>query len=374
MKKEKYKNIIVSSLIYIFPHYYLIKHIPTAAVIIASTLLLSNKKIKSFIFLTLPFTFLVITQLIFLHIQNYQAFISKVFMIYVFYLSYFFARNYLDTNSIKIIKSSFFIVFIYALFSGLSYLLNYSNFLPSFNCPENNLSQLGILRCATFGEGSYFGNYLVMVMLILNINIFCIFIMTLISFSPGSFIGFAQLLLVKIIPSNLRNYINYLTLFATPIIIYYLLNLFLRIYSETSSPLERWGFVKAAFYMFIDSPFIGIGIGQFGYQLDNYSDFNHIIESAQQGKRFIPNNVIAEILSEQGLFGFIILLPGLIKFFNIKDQFTRSDKLIFLFSLFSACPTLYQVFLGFMFGIYSNKINLSVNTNQNKLTKFYLGN
>jgi hypothetical protein len=366
MKKEKYKNIIVSSFIYIFPHYYLIKHIPTAAVILASTLLLSNKKIKSFIFLTLPFTFLVISQLIFLHIQNYQAFISKVFMVYVFYLSYFFARNYLNSDSIKIIKSSFFIVFIYALFSGLSYILNYSNFLPPFNCPENNLSQLGILRCATFGEGNYFGNYLVMVMLILNVNIFFIFIMTLISFSPGSFIGFIQLLLAKIIPSNFRNYFNYFTLFAGPIIIYCLLDFFLENYPETSSVVERWSFVKSAFYMFADSPFIGVGIGQFGYQLENYSDLNHIIDSTNQGVRFIPNNVIAEIFSEQGIFGFIILLPGLFKFFNIKDEFTRSDKLIFLFSLFSACPTLYQVFLGFMFGIYTNKINLGYNPCQKK--------
>lgn len=364
MNREKYKNTIVSFLVYIFPHYYLIKHIPTASVIFASVMLISNKKIISFIFLTLPFTFLVITQFIFLHIQNYHAFVTKVFMVYVFYLSYFFARNYLDSSSIKKIKTSFFIVFIYALFSGLSYLLNYSNFLPSFNCPENNISQLGLLRCATFGEGNYFGNYLVMVMLISNINIFFIFIMTLISFSPGSFIGFAQLFLCRIISSNLRNYINYLTLFLAPIIIYYLLDLFLRDYLETSSIVERWGFVKSSFYMFIESPFIGIGIGQFGYQLANYSDFNHIIDSASQGTRYIPNNVIAEIFSEQGLFGFFILLPGLLKVFNIKDEFTRSDKLIFLFALFSACPTLYQVFLGFMFGVYTNKINLSVNPNQ----------
>ena len=232
-------------------------------------------------------------------------------------------------------------------------------------CEPYNLSEIGLLRCATFGEGNYFGAYLGFISILFynSRNILQILpIGLLISFSPPSTLIYLYVLMKKF------RYESFVCMgvvcVAFVLIILYLLcdyNIseffFPNGVSQTSSTGERLEFIAASVRMFLDYPIAGVGIGQFGMNLDKYTDFSHFLNNIfLDDKRYIANSNIFELLSELGVFGLLFYMYIL---FNLKaigsPGLTKIEVVILVIFNGVFNPTIFSVINGLMIGILSNK-------------------
>jgi O-antigen ligase len=345
-------------LIISIPLYFNIKYFPLIAFALNfSNILNIRLNIKKLIYIFI-FLLLIIFQFSLIDIKNDVTFIYKILAILIFYISFEYGYQILNLNHYKWFKIQFYIVTCYAILSSPSYLLGYNYLLPSFNCPQTNLSEIGLLRCSTFGEGNLYGIYLILSGLLfyksIKLLLIC-FICSIIAFSPIP-IGILGILILskKFNTARIINIVIIALLIMLLIIYLYGKNYE---YSETSSFGERLEFIKIGITMFIENPIFGVGFGQYGENISEYTKFTHIIEKANEGFRYIPNNVIIEVLSEQGLFGLILFIVFFINTFKFSNHFPFSFLLLISYlSFFQACPSLYTLFIGIFMG-YIKKIN-----------------
>lgn len=88
-----------------------------------------------------------------------------------------------------------------------------------------------------------------------------------------------------------------------------------------------------------------------------YTEYDHVYRNSLDGSwTYIANSGVADVLSEQGLMGAILLfvyISNYIRSFRSNDQ--KLDFL-FVFLLISiAAPSYFQVYIGLLMGIYFAK-------------------
>lgn len=246
------------------------------------------------------------------------------------------------------------------MYSSVLYLTSNQEYLLPGTCEEKNINALGFLRCSTFQEGNYYATYLAFVLLIFGNSIF-VYIVSIV----GIFISSSPISLIAFAYFSVRRFLN--AKFANVTICIMLLLLFVFLYffgvvdgfhySPTSSLMERAEFIRAAIYMFKDSPLIGVGLGQYSENISRYTEYDHVYRNSLDGSwTYIANSGVADVLSEQGLMGAILLfvyISNYIRSFRSNDQ--KLDFL-FVFLLISiAAPSYFQVYIGLLMGIYFAK-------------------
>lgn len=329
------------------------------------------KNIKNFSYLYL-ILFICALQIVFNLTPFNEYFLRKVIGVILFCYAYYLSKNLFSGYYIKYLKYSLLITFLYALYSSPSYLFGYQNYLIPGTCPDNNISPFGLLRCSTFGEGNYFGTYsaLMGILFIGEVRwLFIALICSLISLSPiPIFVN------VYLFYSKLNYKIkSILILFFTILIIIFIGLYFIHgldlippsIKDSWDSPLssvsERLEFIRSSFLMFMDYPLFGVGFGQFGNALPQFTNFDHLARNTEGGFiRYIPNNFYAETISEQGLFGLIFAFYFLWKLCqSYNGQLGKREFILLVMILLMTVPTLYQIVLGIIFGVLSSgKVNL----------------
>lgn len=298
-----------------------------------------------------------------------NAFIRKFIAILLFILTYNLFYTYYDKRYDKYIISSLIIVIFYGIYSSMSYILGYHQYLIPGTCGTNNISPIGHLRCSTFGEGNYLGGYIAILILIYPNKtkqlILCL-IGGLISWSPTPIILFVYTL-YKFWISNINISRNLLLSFKIIIILAvilvllfiikpYILDIFSNS-SERSSLRERAEFIRSGIAMWLDYPLIGVGFGNYGFLLPEYSIFQHLIDrTLSENARFIANNNIAEFLSEQGLIGLSFYAYMLFKVTKISHPvFNRFQLIIILIFIGFTMPTFFQIIIAALLGILTSK-------------------
>jgi hypothetical protein len=332
------------------------------------------KHIKDFTYLYLLLT-LAALQIFFNLTPLNEYFLRKIIGITLFCYAFYLTKNLFSQNYIKYVKYSLVITFLYALYSAPSYLLGYQNFLIPGTCPDNNISPFGLLRCSTFGEGNYFGTYsaLMGILFVGNIRMLSIaMICSLISFSPIP-IFVNTYLFISRLSFKLKNILYILLIililiFSLLFFIYGLKLIPLSMKEAWESPMssvsERLEFISSSFLMFLDHPLFGIGFGQFGNALPQFTIFEHFVRNTESGFRYIPNNFYAETIAEQGLFGLIFALYFFRKLYDSYTGLLGKRELVFLvLLLLITVPTLYQIVMGVILGILSSgKANMVSNS------------
>lgn len=139
--------------------------------------------------------------------------------------------------------------------------------------------------------------------------------------SRGGFAGLIiSLAVIFLLSKNTKKhkglYIKIIAVFISTIIIFSLFLLIIApqgtitttIYqgmiARVGSSVERAVFLKAAWRMFLKSPFLGIGVGNFGPYYNKLS----FLSTVKVGDFRMVNNVPVEILAETGIFGFLAAL------------------------------------------------------------------
>jgi O-antigen ligase len=121
---------------------------------------------------------------------------------------------------------------------------------------------------------------------------------------------------------------------------------------DPGSLVKRIAFILAGLRMFADHPWLGVGLSQFGYFYNNYQPLG-ILGTAQTVK-LIPNNVYVELLSEQGLLGFLLFGGFLVTLYRRLRRPDlaplRATFIAILFAL-NAFPTYTVMFLWAFFGL-----------------------
>jgi O-antigen ligase len=143
--------------------------------------------------------------------------------------------------------------------------------------------------------------------------------------------------------------------------------------------ISRLSFYHKAYMMFLSSPFIGLGLGNYlntDVIINNpnlYFGSNNYKSSYAQEVAYSPHNIFFELLSETGILGLITFLLLCIYFlytdysFTLKGNkplwpFAVSSWVIFTYTLFNPYNTLY-IFGWFWFlrGIIEGQRKLAVN-------------
>lgn len=312
-------------------------------------------------------------------IISYDAFARKLAAIFVFIGTYSIFLTYYNQKYDKYLLISFGLVIAYAIYSAPSYILGYQNYLIPGTCGINNISDIGHLRCSTFGEGNYFGGYVALLLLIYQRSSkFMIlgFIGAIITWSPTPILIYfysiykliinkfwkkqpavtisSNILMLGLVLITLLNFQNIIELFSD--------------ISERSSLGERFEFIRAGLFMWIDHPLLGVGFGNFGYHLPEYTFFSHLIDrTLYEDSRFIPNNNITEFLSEQGLIGFCFYIYILNEVRKISHPiFSRVEIVILVLLIGLTMPTFFQIIIAALFGILIAKYRPSSSISSNK--------
>jgi hypothetical protein len=359
-----HKSIVLFFLL--IPFYFktdFIINIPLIGFIGLVFLILKKKTFNNKILLFIPYYFiLLIFQYNYIEILNISAYTNKLMAIFIFIIILSFITSYYNKKYDVIIYYSFIITLIYGLYSSLSYILGYQQYLIPGTCGDNNLSPLGHLRCSTFGEGNYYGGYISLVALILYgqkwflpLSLLAAFI----SFSPTPIFICIYLMLRSKIPGKfflITLQISCAIVIFITFFNYYFLefSLIKNIFgdSETSSFWERLEFIRSGFSMSFDNTLLGVGFGQFGYHLSSYSDYNHLINNANSGFRYIPNSNISEIISEQGLYGLVLYFYILYRLFNLNHPLLNRFELVIIFIFIGlTMPTLFQIVVAALLGV-----------------------
>ncbi len=367
---EKHTNIHIAVLFLLLPFYFktpFLVPLPFLGFLAVLPLLLNKHAYYNKILLFVPFYLMLgITQLIFNNNIQIYEYVTKLAAIIIFIITLSIVVTYYIKMYDRYLMYSFIIVILYALYSAPSYLMGYVNFLIPGTCLENNLSPLNHLRCSTFGEGNYFGGYLSLMILIFSqrtMFMVASLVGVLVSFSPIAMIVWLYLYLRKFI---LKGRFGFILISSITFIsfVFALLILDLSLIesifgnSETSSFWERFEFIRSSFKMWLDNIVIGIGFGQFGNFLPDYTLFNHLIIKANDGDRFIPNSNIPEILSEQGLFGLVFFCYILFKLFNLNHPVLTNYEIVIIFIIIGlAMPTLFQIVIAALLGVLISKFS-----------------
>lgn len=294
---------------------------------------------------------------------NDWVFITKLGAILLFGLSFCVAKAWHNEISDRFVNLSFCVSTIYAIYAAFSYMLGYSDFLVPGTGGPNNLSPYGHLRCGTFGEGNYYGGFLAFLALFFYARkkpLRLVAIMSCVALSPIPMILIGYLYLKRFYTGATRLNRRLLLMFGVFLVVGICICMIaftpkVEDMGDASSPLERFEFVRAGLAMWFDHPFFGVGMGQFGEILGQYSILPHILQRiSNEGYRYIANNNLAEVISEQGLMGLVFYAYIVHKFTKFCiDDLKPWEKFLYIFSLGMTMPTLFQVVVGAFLGILS---------------------
>ena len=293
---------------------------------------------------------------VFLWFAIKYASIILCFFIYILF------SNVSSDYSVAYVKAPLILSVVFALFVAPSYMLNYTPLLPPGICERNNLHFLtGHLRCGSFGEGNYFGLYLMIIAIAFH-RFRHIYFLCLV----GIFISSSTIALFVIIYLGLR------FLFGVPFYVMATVGLLVISYiifnqdilemlvtgkglPQRTSFGERLEFIRIGFRIFLDHPIVGVGAGQYGKYVGDYTDFPHLIEGSKYlDIRFISNNVIVEFLSEFGVIGFLMYLCviyALTSKLSHLNKFTKLENLMLLLLMSTAQPTFFILSNMLIFGL-----------------------
>ena len=322
-----------------------------------------NKNINycSFLIWIPLYALLSFIQIIFISDIDLNVFGIKLLTIFSFIAFFYFSQKFYCKYYDKYIIISLILTSIYAVYAAFSYLLVYNNYLIPGTCGISNINQYGILRCSTFGEGNYFGNYLALVSILYadRSRILCVtFLISLIAFSPIPIV----LILYLLVRNHIKNQ-YFIFIIILIYLIYYVSNteqILAAIYSETSSFGERCEFIRSAIAMAMDHLLLGVGLGQYGFNLPYYTNFQHLIQMQLSGVRFIPNNNFSELFSEQGIFGILFFWFYLKSFrYGFIGNLSHIPITILIILIGSAMPTLYLVYVSVLTGCISCKMKIN---------------
>ena len=339
------------------------------AIFLIFSYLFSYRYSKRLFYFTAAISVLSLLHIFFYKSQlNFNFFLLRVFAVLVFIWVCEIVKIGFLTSHLKYLKASFWFVFAYTIFAGFSFLGNYSFLLIPGTASQGNLTPLGILRCGTFGEGNYLGGYLALIALLFVKEpkmLIAAWIGCLIAYSPIPLILIPLLLFhvhflsMKFRWATLkRMYIAVLFLVAVlaPFYIYNIISdsidqyLNAESYNLKTSFVERTDFIVSGIKMWLKSPLIGQGFGQFSELLSDYATLPHLIIN-EENYRYIANNNFVEIASEQGVAGlcyYFMILWECENDFLRKRHFSAS---IFLFVLGIAMPTFFQIVVAGILGI-----------------------
>ena len=102
--------------------------------------------------------------------------------------------------------------------------------------------------------------------------------------------------------------------------------------SATASGGVRINEFITGWLMFIDNPFFGVGLGQYGFRFDIY-EWNSVLSLSAETIKRIPNNVYIEILSETGLIGFLFFFIFWYFWIFTLSSYSRTSKLMWSFGV-----------------------------------------
>jgi O-antigen ligase len=307
-------------------------------------------------------------QLFFLGVVDINAFVRKFIAIVLFILTFGILLQYYNQKYDKYVYFGLLIVIIYGFYSSFSYIFGYQDYLFPGTCGANNLSDIGHLRCATFGEGNYLGGYIALLTLIYSRQ-FKFRVMCLI----GAVISWSPTPIILILYTNYRQFIEKVKVnkrIKTSIDIMVFASIgfafllaqgsvyeMLNNASERSSLGERLEFIRAGLAMWLDNPIVGVGFGNYGYYLPQYTLFQHLMDrTLLEDARFIANNNIIEFLSEQGIIGFMFYIYVLFRASKvIHPTFSRQEVILLLVFIGLTMPTFFQIIVAALLGILASK-------------------
>jgi O-antigen ligase len=323
---------------------------------------------KDFIFVILIYLILSLIQYLFLRDLAIDVFFRKMAAIFVFIGTFSIFYEFYNEKYNKYFLASLIFVILYGIFSAFSYIFGYTEYLIPGTCAENNLTEFGLLRCSTFGEGNYLGGYIALTVLIFSRSALFMWLCllgALIAWSPIPFLIYiytvVKIIIVKYGVESYK-YKAAMILFALIFAATYFWNYdaISEIFSNTSdrsSLGERTEFIRAGFNMWIDHPLIGVGLGNYGDKLPEYTLLPHLFErTIYEDSRFIANNNLIEFLAEQGIFGLLFYIFILNRVSAGQHHLFNRKEIIFLILLIGfAMPTFFQIIVAALLGTFSAK-------------------
>lgn len=239
--------------------------------------------------------------------------------------------------------------------------------LPPLPGASNQSALVGgfsLLRAGTFLEGNFFGLYLLTALVLA----FCVRRLgvaailsgaVLVSLSTPNIAFMALLWLVvlarsaKSKPSNLLVVIPLVAILLLTPNAYWYRAIGEKVNDPSSqSVIERRGSADAALGMFLDNPFTGVGVGQYGLWFREYRPSYVPPEFLERG-RLIANNVYAQVAAEQGALGLIPFLALVVQV--LRTAWRRISRLagvgvMCVLVVLNAFPSATAVFVWAFFG------------------------
>lgn len=252
-----------------------------------------------------------------------------------------------------------------SVFLGLLLAPSYIFFGPATSiigiCTENNLFFLtGHLRCSTFGEGNYYGIYLSTILVLFHRNKWILFLCTigmLISMSKIGLVVLAYIYLRKLLKIPFAILISFLFLLVITLIEEHHIRVLVigEGIAERTSFGERLEFIRIGIRAFLDHPIFGVGAGQFHLIIAEYTNYQHLLQGSNMPNiRFIPNNVIVELLAEFGIIGgLVLMIPifSLIKNLKKINKFSRYENIFLILLIGMAQPTFFILSNFVIYGV-----------------------
>lgn len=323
---------------------------------------------REFIFIILIYLILALIQYLFLQDLVFDVFFRKMAAILVFIGTFSIFYEFYNEKYDKYFLASLIFVILYGIYSAFSYIFGYDEYLISGTCATNNLTEFGLLRCSTFGEGNYLGGYLSLMILIFSryaLFMWLCLLGALIAWSPVPFLVYTYTVVKIIIVKygvEAYKYKSVMILFALifAATAFWNYHIILENFSNTSARSslgERTEFIRAGFNMWIDHPLIGVGLGNYGDRLPEYTFLTHLFErTIYEDSRFIANNNIIEFLAEQGIFGFLFYVFILNRVSAGEHYLFNRKEIIGLMLLIGfAMPTFFQIIVAALLGTFSAK-------------------
>ena len=311
--------------------------------LIAVTTLVLNIKLiifrkRQLLFLLLIATLFILQTLQIIYFQTNVViswFLIKYASILLCFLIFILIGNCNFDYSVSYIITPLTLSVLFAIYAAPSYIFGYTEFLPPGICESNNINYFtGHLRCGSFGEGNYFGIYLILIAIAFhrfgNVYLLCFL---------GILISSSLVALFLIFYLGLRYWIKlpfkvfvFAGALATIYTVFYLdivqILLTGQGIPERTSFGERLEFIRISIRAFGDYPIVGVGAGQYSQYVGDYTNFAHLIEGSRiPDIRFISNNVISEMLSEFGAIGLFVYLYFVIKVSSMLVKLNHFSKL-----------------------------------------------
>lgn len=238
--------------------------------------------------------------------------------------------------------------------------------LPGTSFQSAHIGDAVIFRAGTFLEGNFFGVYLLATLVLaLCADRFAVALLTsgalILTLSSLSICLALMVWCVWVLAQGTRGRLApaavFLVLTLSALVMAMPSAYFSAVISEkldvknSQSLVERLGSIQAALAMFSDHPFTGVGLSQYGLWFREYRPDMIPDEFLAEIRRYIPNNVYAQVLGETGLLGavfFALLLLGLLGATKASRQL-RFGLLAVLIS-FNAFPSLTAIFVWAFFG------------------------